>query len=523
MGIQYVRDSGVAPGANGVTDKPSLARTNLAMRNVGTAAVVLRVTDFQGATSEPITIGVGQPFRIDDCSLLQYNLTGNGGLLIMYGSYPEKIDPSLIAIQSGEVSPNASVPTTSVLYVQTQAALGNSVKKTQSGGSSTNLPALSVTSGQLILVCVQLTAGSNPGASVTDSQGNTYTALTEGTGAPVSPGNYLGIFQATAGTTGSDTITVNFTGSSLGQGSAVAFGATNAIDNVGDVGRSGTSTCLTTSPGDQVICATYGAQPSGFTEIQSESPYLTVGSMFTLGTGPVTASTTGLSVLFSIAGALLPALADVNGTIKVDSGGGAGTELNSGYTLDAIPFVVALTAAGDLVYNNGTDWVNLPIGTAGQYLKVVGGEPAWATLAAIPGPATTVDGPDSFGDSSSVGTDTTYAREDHKHGLPNSGVLLAPVTPKSSGSPYSVAATDEVILVTTGGSGYTVNLPAASTAGRKVLIIKADSGAGAVTVSRAGSDTIEGATSKTVSSQYGKVGLVSDGTSTWYDLGSGGV
>jgi len=93
----------------------------------------------------------------------------------------------------------------------------------------------------------------------------------------------------------------------------------------------------------------------------------------------------------------------------------------------------------------------------------------------------------------------------------------------SSGSPYSVLATDEILSVTTGATGFSVLLPAANAnAGRKLLMIKADAGAGAVVIARAGLDTIEGATTKTIGSQYGKVGLVCDGTAVWYDLGTGG-
>lgn len=39
----------------------------------------------------------------------------------------------------------------------------------------------------------------------------------------------------------------------------------------------------------------------------------------------------------------------------------------------------------------------------------------------LPPVATTVDGPDAFGDSAVVGTSTSYARADHKHGLPKVG------------------------------------------------------------------------------------------------------
>ena len=101
--------------------------------------------------------------------------------------------------------------------------------------------------------------------------------------------------------------------------------------------------------------------------------------------------------------------------------------------------------------------------------------------------------------------------------------LASGATLKSSGSPYTVLSTDEVIIVTTGAGGYTVDLPAASTnAGRKLIIIKADSGAGAITVTPAGADTIEGSATKSLTSQYNKIGLISDGSSIWYDLGTGG-
>lgn len=55
------------------------------------------------------------------------------------------------------------------------------------------------------------------------------------------------------------------------------------------------------------------------------------------------------------------------------------TELNSGPTLDGIPFDVSGTAKGDLLYNNGSDWVNLAVGTTGQVLTVASGAPSWAS------------------------------------------------------------------------------------------------------------------------------------------------
>lgn len=92
------------------------------------------------------------------------------------------------------------------------------------------------------------------------------------------------------------------------------------------------------------------------------------------------------------------------------------------------------------------------------------------------------------------------------------------ITPKSSGSPYTVLATDENIIVTTGAGGYTVNLPAATGTGRIITVIKADSGAGAVTVTPNGADTIEGGANKSLANQYKKCVLLDGASAVWYDL-----
>lgn len=81
---------------------------------------------------------------------------------------------------------------------------------------------------------------------------------------------------------------------------------------------------------------------------------------------------------------------------------------------------------------------------------------------------------------------------------------------------YGIGATDRTILATGGAGGITITLPAANEAGREIVIIKVDAGVGAITVARAGSDTIEGATSISLAAQYNKCVLQSDGTATWY-------
>jgi len=98
MSIQYVRDAGVAPGANGYFDTPDLSPTNLTMKNVGTVAAVLTLVDMLGAKSEPITIAPNAPLLIENMSLHQYSLTGNGALVVMYAGWPEKVNPDYISL-----------------------------------------------------------------------------------------------------------------------------------------------------------------------------------------------------------------------------------------------------------------------------------------------------------------------------------------------------------------------------------------------------------------------------------------
>ena len=107
MSIQYVRDAGVAPGANGYFDTPDLSPTNLTMKNVGTVPAVLTLVDMLGAKSEPITIAPNAPLLIENMSLHQYSLTGNGALVVMYAGWPEKVNPDYIQTGSRSGAPES--------------------------------------------------------------------------------------------------------------------------------------------------------------------------------------------------------------------------------------------------------------------------------------------------------------------------------------------------------------------------------------------------------------------------------
>ena len=87
-----------------------------------------------------------------------------------------------------------------------------------------------------------------------------------------------------------------------------------------------------------------------------------------------------------------------------------------------------------------------------------------------------------------------------------------------SSAGYTILDLDgfSTIAVSTGGSNQTVTLPAtASNVGRILTFKKTDSGAGQIIVIRAGSDTIDGATSYTQYTQYSTLILQCTASGVW--------
>lgn len=88
--------------------------------------------------------------------------------------------------------------------------------------------------------------------------------------------------------------------------------------------------------------------------------------------------------------------------------------------------------------------------------------------------------------------------------------LTAPwVVASESSGPYSAAAGEFVLANGT----FTVNLPENAASG-SVIAVK-NVGAGTITVSRSGADTIDGATSMSLTTQYEAYNYVSDGADWW--------
>ena len=91
---------------------------------------------------------------------------------------------------------------------------------------------------------------------------------------------------------------------------------------------------------------------------------------------------------------------------------------------------------------------------------------------------------------------------------------------------YTIVAGDagDLIRVTTTSGAVTITLPLISSVGDgfKIAIVKWTSDANAVNIARSGSNTINGATSAQIGSQYSQIILVADGeTSTWFASQSG--
>lgn len=80
-------------------------------------------------------------------------------------------------------------------------------------------------------------------------------------------------------------------------------------------------------------------------------------------------------------------------------------------------------------------------------------------------------------------------------------------------SDYTVAATDDYVLVNASSGNVVISLMSAATVdGKKILVEKTDSSANTVTVDPSGAETIEGAATYVLTSQYQGVQVISDGT-----------
>lgn len=93
-------------------------------------------------------------------------------------------------------------------------------------------------------------------------------------------------------------------------------------------------------------------------------------------------------------------------------------------------------------------------------------------------------------------------------------LISTPIT--DTDSPYTLDVQATQILLTDSTAGaITVNLPSASSASGYVVYIKHNGSANTTTIDGDASETIDGATTKVLSTQYEVVKLYCDGTEWW--------
>lgn len=100
----------------------------------------------------------------------------------------------------------------------------------------------------------------------------------------------------------------------------------------------------------------------------------------------------------------------------------------------------------------------------------------------------------------------------------NDSIIALNMTPTEVAEDYSLLREDVVVLVDATAGAVTLTLPdIASTLGEAKYIMKVDSSANAVTITADTSDTIEGAASISISTQWDSALLSTDMEDTWLE------
>lgn len=196
-------------------------------------------------------------------------------------------------------------------------------------------------------------------------------------------------------------------------------------------------------------------------------------------------------------------------------------------------FANPMTTAGDIIYENGTPApARLAAGTATQVLHS-GSTPSWGAISltadvsgilpiASGGTGSTTQNFVDLTTAQSVAGIKTFSSLANLNG----GISISSTTTIGNALRATTASrTSTSTLTSTSGwnnvcdatsGAITLTLPAASSfVGQMFWFKKIDASANAVTISRAGSDTIDGATTYVLSTQYKYVELISNGTA-WY-------
>ena len=98
----------------------------------------------------------------------------------------------------------------------------------------------------------------------------------------------------------------------------------------------------------------------------------------------------------------------------------------------------------------------------------------------------------------------------------SSGIQIGPPQLVSKSAAYTIDIADQLILCDGSSGGFTVTLPSVTEKVQDLYVIKATSVAGGhIVVDGNGSETLDGALTKTLSTQYAAIVLAPDG-SNWH-------
>ncbi len=121
-----------------------------------------------------------------------------------------------------------------------------------------------------------------------------------------------------------------------------------------------------------------------------------------------------------------------------------------------------------------------------------------------------------FEGNSILGLSSRLSGEFYSRRSGNGTLDYVPHFQKKVYAAYTVTRNDGTVLVSCTTANITISLPDAATMpGHRVIIKKVDPTAYTVTVDAAGGDHIDGAAGQTITTQYGRVGVESDGIGWW--------